>query len=81
MTANARLTGTHQSGGLQSHRHHLRTTGGGAGGTTPTIPDELFIASMGNAGPGGGMDPVSTFETGGKETRPINTALFPRLHV
>lgn len=72
-TANARALASRQAGALQAHRHLLygylmsaNPTGGGLFGL--------------NTGSGSGTSSTYIGDTGGQETRPVNTAYCPRIH-
>ncbi|MBB1625695.1 hypothetical protein [Achromobacter sp. UMC71] len=72
-TANARAMASRQTGALQSHRHQLlgylmsaNPAGGGVFGL--------------NTGAGSGASTTYIGDTGGAETRPVNTAYPPRIH-
>lgn len=73
LTANARALASRQAGALQAHRHLLygylmsaNPTGGGLFGL--------------NTGSGSGTSSTYIGDTGGQETRPVNTAYCPRIH-
>lgn len=73
-TANARALASRQAGGIQSHSHGQNAAtldrsgnANAAGGT---------VLAVRNLGEG-----LTTLAAGGSETRPLNTAYHPRLHV
>ena len=73
VTANARTLASRQAGALQSHRHLLlgylmsaNPAGGGVFGL--------------NTGAGSGSSATYIGDTGGQETRPVNTSYHPRIH-
>lgn len=73
-TANARVLASRQAGAIQSHAHGQNAAtldrsgnANAAGGT---------VLAVRNLGEG-----LTTLATGGNETRPLNIAYHPRLHV
>ncbi|WP_353191952.1 phage tail protein [Pandoraea pnomenusa] len=70
-TANARTLGTRQTGQIQAHDHQYLTSNTNTSG--------LAKAAV-RANTDGAAD-LRTESAGGSETRPINTAYAPRLHI
>ncbi|MCI3205834.1 MULTISPECIES: phage tail protein [Pandoraea] len=76
-TANARTLGSGQVDQLRSHRH---ATLGTPPGSISQSGSRAYLPATGSSGVGpfSGGD---TTESGGTETRPINTAYAPRIHI
>jgi hypothetical protein len=67
-TANARALGSKQAQQIQAHAHAFNYSN-----KAPISGNQAVLDGAGSLG-------FSTTNAGGSETRPLNTAYFPRIH-